>query len=385
MSVLLVSNSLPTGTGGLASYERALAKLLVHNANPVRFVASSIRHSGLDVQQQIDGTESHLVDSCMLGIATGQLGRSLASRAMGQPLIDALLRVVGNYSLSRYQKWNPTAVHYIGTGWSMTGFAWAQFARRCGVAFTVMPAVHAGRWGDDAIDIRLYNQSDAVLCLSDFEREHLRVRGVDSTRLRRCLLPPMCMANGDGNRMRAKLELGSRPVVLFIGRRDEGKGYVPLLEAWAQVVKQKPDAVLLLAGPGGGWDEVLRRIPPRNIVDLGVPDEHVKADALAACDIFCLPSEHESFGIVYVEAWSYGKPVICGTAPACRELVQDGHTGLHASQDTAELATALIDLLSDEVKARAMGACGRAQQQERFTPQAMLDSHLHAWNQTSTC
>ena len=98
------------------------------------------------------------------------------------------------------------------------------------------------------------------------------------------------------------------------------------------VLQAFPEACLLLGGPGDPCHDELSKLPHGSFRDIGLASERTKADALAACDVFCLPSSHESFGIAYVEAWSYGKPVICGTAPACRELVDNGKSGLWADQ-----------------------------------------------------
>jgi glycosyltransferase involved in cell wall biosynthesis len=170
--------------------------------------------------------------------------------------------------------------------------------------------------------------------------------GVAKEKLFVCPLPPTCRSDGDGLRFRKEQRLDNQPCVLFIGRRDEGKGYPALLKAWLLVLQAVPEAVLILAGPAGEqYQELLAKIPARNVRNLGIPNELIKADAIAACEIFCLPSAHESFGIVFVDAWSYAKPVVCGTAPACREFIVNGETGLWASHDPEELAEKLVALL----------------------------------------
>jgi glycosyltransferase involved in cell wall biosynthesis len=134
-----------------------------------------------------------------------------------------------------------------------------------------------------------------------------------------------------------------------------------------------------LAGAGGEqYAELLAKIPARNIRDLGVPDEIKKADAIAACDVFCLPSAHESFGIVYVDAWSYSKPVVCGTAPACREFIANGRTGFWASQVPEELAEKLTLLLQNPDVRAAMGKAGKLEQTEGFNYDIFLQIHLKA-------
>jgi glycosyltransferase involved in cell wall biosynthesis len=149
------------------------------------------------------------------------------------------------------------------------------------------------------------------------------------------------------------------------------------------VLQQFPEAVLLLAGPGDPDQERLSAIPGRNVRDLGAPDEFEKADALAACDLFCLPSAHESFGLVYIEAWLYGKPVICGSAPACRELVADGVTGLWGTQHPGDLARTIVRLLSDERQRSEIGLNGRQRTREYFIWDRCIEQHLQVFSNHS--
>jgi glycosyltransferase involved in cell wall biosynthesis len=78
------------------------------------------------------------------------------------------------------------------------------------------------------------------------------------------------------------------------------------------------------------------------------------------CDIFCLPSVQEGFGIVFLEAMAMGKPVVSTTAAAIPEVVQHGETGiLVAPGDVHALAGALLLLLIDHERRERYGAAGR--------------------------
>ncbi len=301
----------------------------------------------------------------------------LATRPIFHSVLDAILCYELRELLSHLKHTRPRVIHYIGTGHDLIGLPVARLAGQLESIFTVWPAIHPSSWGDDRIDLRLYRRSTRVFCQSDFERRHLESLGVAPGVLVNCGLPPMCQRDGDGARFRSKLRLTDEPVVFFLGRLDRGKGYFALLDAWALVVGQIPNAQLIIAGPG----EV--RPSGQNVHDLGVVDEQEKADAYAACDVFCLPSRHESFGIVYVEAWSYGKPVICGEAHACRELVADGVNGLHSSQDSLELGASILQLLVSPSRRKTMGLNGRALQREKYSEGRMIDAHLAAWNLTA--
>jgi glycosyltransferase involved in cell wall biosynthesis len=371
---VILATKIPLGrVGGLAAYTLALAAGLGERGFSGRFVVAA----------GPDARPGHLPAGWTVEEwKTRRWLRPLWSRLAARPALHGVAEPVAGWM---HPAGDPvsqvdTFVHWIGTGWDAMGYSLLAMARRRGAKFTVLPAVHPESWGDDRIDLRLYGTADAVMCLSDHEAAHLANRGVPEDRLFVTGLPPLCRADGDAGRFRRRHGLGERPTVLFVGRRDSGKGYPALLAAWARVVAVVPDAVLVLGGPGSEeFREARDRLPPGTVVDLGVPDEGEKADALAGCDVFCLPSAHESFGIVYVEAWSYGKPVICGTAPASRELVPAEVAGLHASQDLEELSAALLRLLQNPAEATEMGAAGNRLQEERYTVKRMVDDHLRAW------
>lgn len=307
--------------------------------------------------------------------------RRLASRPLFFPLLEWILeRTYMSAIRKALDGVQPYAIHFTGTGWDFFGFPMARLAKNSGIPFTIWPAVHPNSWGDDVIDLRLYNLADRVFCASKFESKHLIEKGLKQNKTVLCGLPPMLREDGNGLRLRGLLDISERPAILFLGRRDEGKGYPALLNAWRRVVEVVPDAVLLIAGPGGKEFESLKsELPEASYRDLGIPDEQQKADAYAACDVFCLPSDHESFGIVYVEAWSYGKPVICGTAPASRELIQDGLTGLWGSQNIEFLAKKIIKLLSNPETATEMGCRGLQRQQQYYSQETMIRQHMNAW------
>lgn len=377
---MIASLVAPTYAGGLAAYSRLLAEGLGRAGFPGVFSSVFENHPTLPFAALPIWPVHQLANSRTWQALWRPFLSRLASRPSTHSLLERLVRVAIPDPLPLLESGSIKTIHFVGTGWDFIGFRLLHAARQRRLRFTVTPAVHPDSWGDDAIDIRLYRQADRVFCLSEHEGEHLIRKGVPEEKIARCGLPPMCRSDGDAARLRQDLEIGSHPAVLFLGRRDSGKGYPALLEAWPQVIAVVPEAILLVAGPGGKEHESLKtRLPSPSIRDLGIPDEQTKADALATCDVFCLPSAHESFGIVFVEAWSYGKPVISGTAPACRELIKGGNTGLWADQNPETLAEKLIFLLRHPAEAKRMGEAGKMLQQTTYTVEAMLQTHLDAW------
>jgi len=374
--IVFASRVAPTYKGGLAFYQRHLAQALV-----------GLGFEGCSLCEQ-EYFNSPSGDTEAIPWPLRRLEPSALGRLVGPllPQLAACRRIpwLAAWFLARRlhlpSDRRPRAVHVIGTGWEFTGFAVARWARRLGVPLTVWPAIHQNSWGDDAIDAALYRQADTIFCATCHEAGRLVDLGISSEKLTVCGLPPFCATDGDGLRLRERLGIGQRPAAFFLGRRDAGKGFPAVCSAWKRVLEQHPEAVLLVAGPGdAGTCPPLADLPQGSFRDLGVIGERDKVDAYDACDVFCLPSAHESFGIVYVEAWSYGKPVICGPSPASRELVEEGKTGLWARQDPSELAEKIGFFFANPGEARRMGENGRRTQASRFTMEAMVAAHLQAW------
>lgn len=381
LHICLVAAASGEATGGLASYLRCLASHLSREYS-VSVVARFTR-TGTGASDYA-AAES----PCVLDYGRYQT-QIIAPRGAWRPVLRRLISLVTRPPLQPLARWlyrrayqpslaaaMPAAldvVHYIGTGWELLGFAALAEARKRGAAFTVWPAVHPHSWGDNLLDVSLYNQADAVFMQSESERAHLIRLGVDPSRLHVCGLAPASPPDGDGAAFRQRHRLGSRPLVLFIGRKNRAKGYHALCEAIALVREAVPDVCLVAIGPD--CEPPYPLVPNDALLDLGQADETEKADVLAACDVFCLPSAHEAFGIVYVEAWAYAKPVVGGTAPAVRELISQDINGFCVSQDKDEIGDVLIRLLSDPILCKRLGMAGHELQQKRFTWLIVTETH----------
>jgi glycosyltransferase involved in cell wall biosynthesis len=388
MKIVIASCTHPASVGGLAAYQRELASSLqALRGVQGRFIGMPPIQTG-SVWRNAAGAETlNWPASDIMPRAAWRKQQKFFLRVANKKLLvrlaDGLSRMMNRQPAWKTAVAGVDALHFVGTGWDIIGYPLWREARAAGIPFTIWPAVHPDSWGDDMFDVRLYQKADAVFCQSDHERDHLAARGVPMEKLVRCGLPPMCNNRGSAPALRQKLELGERLTVLFLGWRDKGKGYPALLEAWPLVLRECPEAILMLAGPGPVDEARLSQIPASSLRDLGCPNEQEKADAYAACDVFCLPSAHESFGIVYVEAWSYGKPVICGTAPASRELVEDNVTGVWATLQPQRLAASLLRLLTDRANRETLGAAGQRNQLLHFTAESMVSCHMRTWQTAS--
>ena len=161
---------------------------------------------------------------------------------------------------------------------------------------------------------------------------------------------------------------GHTPTVLFVGRDFEHKGGPVLLDAFRAVREAVPNARLLLVGPsrldvdepGVEFLGFLRKDNPADFARL--------LQAYAEADVFCLPTRYESFGIAFLEAMWFGLPTVGPRHWAIPEMVEDGATGLLVErEDSRTYAECLLQLLSDDGRARQMGRRGRARAEARFS------------------
>jgi glycosyltransferase involved in cell wall biosynthesis len=92
------------------------------------------------------------------------------------------------------------------------------------------------------------------------------------------------------------------------------------------------------------------------------------ATCYRACDVFALPSLEEGFGIVYLEAMAFGKPVLAAPLTAVPEVVLDGETGILVDPDREHaLVTALVSLLGNPALRKRLGEAGRRRVVEHFS------------------
>lgn len=388
MKICIVAIEGPDTVGGLATYGSRLAAGLSEE-HEVFYVSRFNRK----LPFALDHGEAESPQEIRMGCVTR---RTIAPQVVYRPMLRRLLHLLTRDWLRPTGIWiylaaylpalrraipkDVNVVHFIGTGWDMLGFAALQVARERGAVFTIWPAVHPGQWGDGPTDIQLYPQVDALFAQSRFEKQHLVEKGVDADRISVCALAPNVALSGDGDRFRHRHALGQRPIVLFVGAKSRAKGYHALRAAMPGILQGVPDCCLVTIGPD--VDPDVPPVPANAMLDLSVCPESDKADAMAACNVLCMPSAGESFGIVYTEAWSYGKPVIVGPAPASRELVTHGVNGLHVSQSPDDVAAAVIQILSDEALARRLGAAGQAFQRASLTWELVKRRHANVF---ATC
>ena len=262
-------------------------------------------------------------------------------------------------------------VHCMGGGY--LGWASQEVARAMRLPFVCTPFVHPGQWGDSPLDVEYYLRCDRLIALLPTDKEYLVSLGIPRERIRVIGVSPDSPASVDPASFRARHGLAGAPIILYLRRMMPRKGSRAILAAASRVWEKFPEARFVFAGPASGPEPLQFRNADPRISYLGKLGWQEKGDALAACDIFCMPSTSEILPTVYLEAWSYGKPVVGGTAPGLRELVEGNGAGLVADQEPRRLAESLVRLLSDADLRRRLGRRGRRLVESRYSVEAVTD------------
>ncbi len=199
------------------------------------------------------------------------------------------------------------------------------------------------------------------------QRVELLPNGVDSA----------FFARGDGAAFRAAYGIPpDRRIVLCVSRIDYQKNQIGLVEATARLAARQPDVHLVLLGPVtvASYHERLvakvRELGLEQRVTL-VPglraDDPLLPGAFHAAEIFCLPSVHEPFGIVVLEAWAAGLPVVASRVGGIPSFTADGEDILHANPgDSDHLARCLLELLDQPGLAARLAAAGRQKARREY-------------------
>lgn len=159
----------------------------------------------------------------------------------------------------------------------------------------------------------------------------------------------------DGDRFRREFGFEGSPLLLWVARKNDGKGYREAIAALEHVRRRGCQAELVMIGP----DEDYLPVSGEGVHYLGPLPRGKVLDAYDACDVFIFPSLHESFCLVFGEAWLRGKPVL-GNAycAAARDNITHGEDG-YLCYDQAEYGRRALELLQDPDLARAMGRRGK--------------------------
>lgn len=260
--------------------------------------------------------------------------------------------------------------------------AWTaeQEARKRHIPFVCTPFVHPNQWGDDPENVSFYKKCDAVIGLLTTDTGYLETLGVSPQKLHVISNAPDLPETVDGPGFRERHQFGNLPIVLYVGRMMPQKGAKAIVEAAPKIWEKVPDAQIVFIGPGSPDELAIFEGADKRLHYLGKVSAQEKGDALAACDIFCMPSLSEILPTVYLEAWCLGKPVIGGMAHGLPELVEGNNGGLCVEQTSDAVANALLLLLENQTLREKFGEGGRAAVEARHSNAVVVDKLLNLYS-----
>lgn len=179
------------------------------------------------------------------------------------------------------------------------------------------------------------------------------------------------------------------PLVLFAGRLSRTKGIDVLLDAAVDIVRERPEVTVVIAGTGERQQALAAQAAgaglDANVRFVGFQPRAALARWYAAADLLVGPSRSEGFGLVFAEALTSGCPVVASDLPAIRDIVDPRAAGqLVAPEDPGALARAVLSFVDDrelwhrralEDRARSAARFGWDVAAERY--RAILLPRLH--------
>ncbi len=284
-------------------------------------------------------------------------------------MLAALMRRVGSYDLVHINN-----LHYAH---ALLAYLAARLRR---VPYVITPHLHAEQRETHDVGYMhtILRDSHAILTVSRAEKQYLLMRGWNDR----------VIVGGNGLRLedfpvydrracRAHFGLPDAAfVMLFLGRKTAYKGLELCLDAFLTLRQVREDIHFLAVGPETEFSQRLweRRPEVKGLVVRGRVSDEERLKALQACDVLVLPSVGEAFGIVYLEAWAYEKPVIGADIASVASIIDHGVDGLLvAPQALGRLVKGLSQIADNPSQAQEMGRRGREKLEERYTVERIAD------------
>jgi glycosyltransferase involved in cell wall biosynthesis len=225
---------------------------------------------------------------------------------------------------------------------------------------------------------RVLQDAAAVICVGENEaiaarkalpdqRIEFIPNGVDSR----------AFVHGDADAFRDRYGIPTdRRLVLCLSRIDFQKNQIGLVEAMPALLEKHPDTHLVLVGPitVASYHERLMA----KVAELGLenrftlipglkPDDPMLKGAYQAADVFCLPSLHEPFGIVILEAWAAGLPVVAAEVGGIPSFTEDGADVLYVDpEQPASIAGGILRVMDEPELAARLTAQGLHKAREEY-------------------
>lgn len=220
----------------------------------------------------------------------------------------------------------------------------------------------------------LMKRADMFICVSEFIKNKMLEKGYSEEKL----ITHYIGIDIDAVKPDRNIVKTADPRLLTVGRLTEKKGIRYLISAFAQVIRNVPDARLDIVGDGPLRSTLEQQVREhgleQSVAFLGECDHATVLGLMQKAWAFCLPSvtaangDAEGLGMVFLEAQALKLPVVATQSGGIPEAVSDGNTGfLVHEKDSAVLAERIINLLTDDELRRTIGTKARAFIEKNFS------------------
>ncbi len=190
-------------------------------------------------------------------------------------------------------------IHNVGREYLDSSLAVSE---QLDVPIVLTPLAHPGQFhgGDSATDFERYRRAAAITTMTEWERNWYAGRGIDPFLVVTTGMGPNATRSTDGAGFRARHRIpADAPMVLYVGRRERYKGFIHLLDAADLVWRRHPDTRFVFIGvPGfyGAMVDEFARYTDDRIIEIERATSAERSAALDACDVYAMPSLHETSG-----------------------------------------------------------------------------------------
>ena len=351
--------------GGVAPHVSELSEALARRGHEVHVFT---RRGDFESYDKINGVHYQRVDSDSSGDILAQMNK------MGHAIYDrfgAVNKLFGQFDIVHGHDWHPAPTL-------------AKIKKDCSLPFIL--TMHSTEWGRNGNNfgygisqeishrewLGCYDASRVIVTTRRMQDEliwiyslpsdkiHIIPNGIVLGKLRRAL-----------NAGRVKEKYGIHPmapVVLFCGRMSFQKGPDLLVEAVPLILRTRSDARFVFMGEGVMRADCERRARELGVADacrfLGYTSSSEKEELVNACDLMCVPSRNEPFGVVVLEAWDACKPVVATEAVS---IIKNFEDGLLAYVQPESIAWCINRLLGNPDEMKKLARAGFCRIEAEFS------------------
>lgn len=261
-----------------------------------------------------------------------------------------------------------------------------KISKKLEIPLIVAPALHTGVEKDDTLRkkylrksaIPFFEHASKIILNTKSEGDaifgYCKENGVEIDKKKFVVVGQGVFLNqisqGNGERFRKKYKVQNN-IVFQVGSKNFEKGSISLINAMIKCWDKGLDVTLVF---GGGYNEEFSRYIENlneeysgKIINIDNISEEEKWNLFDAGHIFSMVSKTDSFGIVYLEAWAYSKPVLACENEVMREVISNNRDGyLIPFDDTDKMANRVEFLLNNPLERKKMGENGKKKVKEKY-------------------